>query len=286
MAARQTPKAEKRDGGKRRLILHVGVQKTGSTAIQRHLMGNAGLLADRLIVLTPEEGTPMRPLGRAAVAYSLSPSAGTEAALRIAFQHVLDGLPGNDLPILLSHENLAGAMPGNGGETGLYPTLPQIALLLSDAAAGFDVELVFYSRKMDDWKPSVWAQAIHTDGYMRRLTEFQTETEAMPGWGNLLQRLTGAIGADRVTRFRLEDEEDTTRPGWQLLRHAGLADAEIAALAPLDGLSMPRLNGGATEFLRRLNGLSLSPHARGKVADLVARTQYLFTADAPSEGTL
>ncbi len=273
-------------GGGRRLILHVGVQKTGSTGIQRHLRRNADRLADRLVVRTPEEGTPMRPLGRAAVAYSLAPAEDRAALLRAAFQEVLDGLPANDLPVVLSHENLAGAMPGNGGEAGLYPALPQIARVLAAVARGFRVEFVFYSRRMAGWKPSVWAQAVRSDGYTGDLAGFQAETAAMPGWGDLLRRLSGVAGAERVTRFRLEDETDPAHPGRLLLRHAGLTDADIDALQPLDGPSMPRLNGGSTEFLRRLNGLSLNPHARGKVADLVARTQYLFTADVPSEGTL
>lgn len=273
-------------GGRRRLILHPGVQKTGSTAIQRHLRRNAARLADRLVVRTPEEGTPMRPLGRAAVAFSLAPDADRAALLRIAFQDVLDTLPANGVPVLLSHENLAGAMPGNGGETRLYPALPRIARLLAEVARGFEVEFVLYSRRMAEWKPSVWAQAVRTDGYARSLAGFQAETAALPGWGDLMRRLSDAVGPDRVTRFRLEDEADPARPGRLLLRHAGLDDAGIDALEPLDGPSMPRLNGGSTEFLRRLNGLSLNPHARGKVADLVARAQDLFTADAPSEGTL
>ena len=58
----------KQDAGKaRRLIVHMGVQKTGSTSIQRHLRRNEDALAGDLVVRTPEEGSPMRPLGRAAV---------------------------------------------------------------------------------------------------------------------------------------------------------------------------------------------------------------------------
>lgn len=114
-------------GAGRRLIVHVGVQKTGTTSLQRHLQRNAAALADRLLVLTPREGTPMRPLGRAAVAYSLRQGPDSEDALRAAIADVLETIPDNGLPVLLSHENLAGAMPGNGGETRLYPALPRIA---------------------------------------------------------------------------------------------------------------------------------------------------------------
>ncbi|MTD99130.1 hypothetical protein GIY56_02380 [Paracoccus sp. YIM 132242] len=270
--------------GARRLIVHLGVQKTGSTSIQRHLRRNADALSGHLVVRTPEEGSPMRPLGRAAIGFSLNPSDDGAKALRLAFREVLDTLPANDIPALISHENLAGAMPGNGGETRLYPALPQIAALLLAEARDFAPDFVIYTRNQKSWRPSVWAQAVRTDGYQRSLLEFEAETADLPGWGDLIRRLGTEVGG-RLTRFKLEDEADPLRPGRQLLRHAGLDDARIDALEPLDGPTNGRLSEGATEFLRRLNGLALHPHARGRIADLVARNEHLFTATAPSEGT-
>ncbi len=272
--------------GTRRLIVHLGVQKTGSTAIQRHLRANADALAPHLLVRTPDEGTPMRPLGRAAVAYSLSPTGESAQALRIAFREVLDTLPANDVPVLLSHENLSGAMPGNGGETRLFPHLPKIAALLLAEAREFAVDFVVYTRNMSAWKPSVWAQAVRTDGYTDPEAAFLEQVADLPGWGDLIRRLGDEVGGARLTRFKLEDEIQPQRPGAQLLRHAGVDDAVVAALSPLDGLSNQRLNDGAIEFLRLLNGLSLNPYAHGKIVDLVARRQHLFAAHAPSEGTL
>ncbi len=225
----------------------------------------------------------MRPLGRAAVGFSLAPHKDREQALKLAFREVLDGLPQTDVPVLISHENLAGAMPGNGGEVRLYPALPQIAALLVAEARDFAVDFVVYTRKQKTWRPSVWAQAVRTDGYERSLVEFEAETADLPGWGDLIRRLNAETGG-RVTRFKLEDEDDLLRPGRQLLRHAGLDDALIDSLDPLDGPTNSRLNDGATEFLRRLNGLSLNPHAHGRIVDLVARTEHLFAADAP-QGT-
>lgn len=284
MAAAGTGRAT--GSGKRRLIIHLGVQKTGSTGIQRHLRRNAAALADRLILRTPDEGSPMRPLGRAAVTYSLKPTDDTATALAVAFEAVLVALPENDLPVILSHENLAGAMPGNGGETALYPALPQILRIILKNTPEFRTEFVIYTRNMPRWKSSVWAQAVRTDGYTRTEEEFLQETQDLPGWGYLLRRLAEVAGPDRITRFKLEDEPQDGHPGRQLLRHAGLDDAAIEALEPLDGPANPRLNDASTEFLRRLNGMALNPHARGKVVEIVSRNQHLFTANAPSEGTL
>lgn len=270
----------------RRLIVHLGVQKTGSTGLQRHLRMNALELADRLILLTPEKGSPMRPLGRAAVAYSLKPAEDTARALEDALREVLAQVPDNNLPVLLSHENLAGAMPGNGGETALYPALPQIARIVLETADDFAVDFTLYTRDLPSWKPSVWAQAVRTDGYTGTLPDFMAATDGLPEWDDLITRIEAVIGAGRLTCFRLEDEPRDGHPGRLLLCHAGLTDAGIDALIPLQETANPRLNAGATEFLRRLNQAALNPHARGKVVDLVSRAQHLFTADAPSEGTL
>ncbi|MGP9805192.1 hypothetical protein [Paracoccus sp. NSM] len=271
----------------RPMILHLGVQKTGTTSLQRFLRLNAPALADRLMIRTPEEGTPMRPLGRAAIRLSLAPGDDNERATRVAFEDVLDTLPDGPQTALISHENLAGAMPGNGGETRLYPALPRIAQLLDKVAQerGFAPVFAICTRNMAAWKPSVWAQAVRTDGYAGDLDQFQRETADLPGWGDLFRRMGAKLGADRVHRLRLEDETDPDRPATQLLRLAGLDAARIAALPPLDGRAMERLSNGSTEFLRRINGLALNPTARDKVADLVARSQTLFAADWPSKGT-
>lgn len=273
--------------GARPMILHLGVQKTGTTSLQRFLRTNADSMADTLILRTPEAGTPMRPLGRAAIRLSLAPEKDNERLFRLAFEDVLDTLPDGPQAVLISHENLAGAMPGNGGETRLFPVLPRIVTLLDKVAQerGFAPQFAVYTRRMAVWKPSVWAQAVRTDGYARSLDAFEAEVSDLPGWGDLIRRLTAVTGPDRLHRLRLEDEADASRPGSQLLRIAGLPEARITSLAALDVRSMERLSAGATEFLRRINGLALNSHARDKVADLVAQSQNLFAADAPSKGT-
>ncbi|MFT4013995.1 MAG: hypothetical protein QM682_11440 [Paracoccus sp. (in: a-proteobacteria)] len=275
----------------RRLLVHVGLPKTGSTSFHHYIKRNAQVLAKDLVIPNELIGIPMRPIGRAAIAYSLSPDAPREADLRGAFADLLAALPDNGLPVLLTHENLAGAMPGNGGETRLFPMLPRIAAILTEMAPGFDPHFAYYSRPMPAWRESVWAQAVRTDGYCRTLPEFLAETAALEtgpdaGWDALTARLAARIGADRVTRLPLEEERDPLRPGHALLRLAGLAPGMLAALAPLEQPAMARLNAGALEFLRQVNAAPLNPHARDKVVRLVARCQPLFNADFRPQGNL
>lgn len=285
--AEQGPAADGQ-GGARRLILHLGVQKTGTTSLQRFLEANAAGLADILILRTPRDAAVMRPLGRACIAYSLGPEKDLAARLRVAFEDVLGTLPAGPQTVLISHENMAGAMPGNGGETRLFPALPRIVRLLDEVARehGFSAEFAFYTRRMTMWKPSVWAQAIRTDGYCGTRAEFDQATAALPGWGDLERRLADVAGPGRLHRLRLEDETDPHRPGRQLLALAGVPAERQASLTPIAAPAMERLSEASTEFLRRLNKLSLAPHAQQKVVDLVSRAQDLFAADGPPKGTL
>lgn len=269
----------------RPLILHVGVQKTGSTSVQRFLNLSADDLADLVVIRTPEEGTPMRPLGRAAMAFSQDPAADNRDRLVAAFRAVLETIPAGPQPVVISHENLAGAMPGTARAPGLYPALPDIVTLLCQTAraAGFDPRIVVCTRARATWLPSVWAQAVRTDGYDQTYDSFLTQTADLPGWGDLVARLSAA--ERDVTRLRMERDIDSDRPGRALLALAGVPDARLDALPPRPDPAMTRLNPGATEFLRRLNELQLNPHARGRVADLVARSHPLFAARPPSDGT-
>lgn len=263
----------------RRLILHLGVQKTGSTALHHMLGRNGAALADRLTVLTPTKGSVTRDLGRAATRFSLTPNAKTRTALAETARQLRDQLADGTTPVLISHENLPGAMLGNGGTNTLYPHLETILTVLTDAFAPMDCDFVLYTRDMADWKHSVYGQAVRSDRYGKPLADFLAETAGCGTWDDLCQRLIGHLGAERVRIFRVEDETDPTRPGSQLLRHAGLTAGDIAALKPQRARSNPALNAGALEFLRLLNTLGLERPARRRVADLVTAQHSLFVSE-------
>lgn len=262
----------------RRLIVHCGVQKTGSTSLHHFLGRNRASLEGRVAVLTPARGTPARVLGRTAAHYSLDPSAENAARLQAAAEALRAALPADPGTCLVSHENLPGAMIGRGGETRLYPHVTDILDAIDRAMAPLAPEYVFYTREMEAWKRSVHNQAVKTDSYPRGLAEFLSETAGCGSWAEFEARLHAHLGAGRVAVFRLEDEPDPARPGRQLLRRAGLGPDEIAALSPVPAPRNQSLNAGALEFVRLLNTLDLDRHARTRVARLVTRNQQLFAA--------
>ncbi len=264
---------------RRRLIVHCGVQKTASTSLHHFLQRNAEVLADVLEVLTPARGTLTRRLGRAAMQFSLDPSPERQAVLSGLAASLRDGLRGGEVPVLLSHENLAGAMMGKGGVVTLYPRFEKIMDLLDAALAPYVPEYVIYTREMSDWKRSVHSQAVRSDGYPGSLGAFLEETAGCGTWEDLAERMVAHAGERRVRVFRLEDEIDETRPGLQLLRHAGVPETRLAALRPLSGRRNRGLNAGALEFVRLLNGLNLDVPARARIVDLVSANQNLFVAE-------
>ena len=261
------------------LTLHLGVQKTASTAVHHFLHLNAAQLQGKFTVRTPAPNTPARAAARAAIDFSLTPDTAHREKLAARIGELRDELLATGpAPILVSHENLPGAMPGNGGEVKLYPQIGTILGLLAEHLAPFAPRFVFYTREMRAWKSSVYNQAVKTDGYAGTRAAFDAETAACGTWDEMRARAEAAVGADRVAFFRLEDETDPMRPGQQLLAQTGLSAQEIAALTPLSGRPNESLNPGALEFMRQINRVGLAPKPRMKVMQLVTQHQALFAS--------
>ncbi|GKY86164.1 hypothetical protein [Sinisalibacter aestuarii] len=263
----------------RRVILHLGVQKTASTALHHFLKRNEEALAPHLMVRTPRQGTPTQRMGRAAVDYSLEPTPEREAAFVACIRELRDEILADDRPVLVSHENLPGAMLGNPGVTTLYPMIGQLLALLDAHLAPLVPHYVLYTRDMAAWKRSAYNQSVKTDGYPRSFEAFLTETAECGTWEGLSARIAAQIGASRFTRFRLEDEADQLRPGQQLLTLAGLDAATLAALDPIAHRPNESLAPGALEFMRLVNETGLAPGPRMKVMRLVMNNPALFAPD-------
>jgi hypothetical protein len=260
----------------RRVTLHLGVQKTASTALHHFLKRNEEALAAHLMIRTPRQGTPTQRMGRAAVDYTLDPTPAREAAFTACIREVRDEILADDRPTLVSHENLPGAMLGNPGVTTLYPMIEHLLALLEENLAPLVPHYALYSRDMAAWKKSVYNQSVKTDGYPRPYAAFLDETADCGSWGDLAARITAVVGAGRFTRFRLEDEADPLRPGQQLLTLAGLDAATLAALDPIRHRPNESLAPGALEFMRLVNETGLAPGARMKVMKLVVDNPALF----------
>ena len=266
----------------RRLIVHMGVQKTGSTSLHHFLQVNRERLAPALTVLTPKRGTPTRDMGRAAALYSVHLDEVHETRLSEAITTVKDQIDTFPGTCLISHENLPGAMIGRAGTVTLYPHLEAILARLDTFLAPYVPEYVIYTREMGVWKRSAHNQAIRSDGYAGDYDTFLTETAEAGDWDGLANRFEAAAPG-RAHVFRLEDEPDRSRPGTQLLKLAGLSDDDIDALKPQRKRRNESLNPGSLEFMRQINTLALAPKHRRSVADLVEKNQGLIVTASDAQ---
>lgn len=268
---------------KRRVFVHIGVQKTASTAIQSLLAHNAKALAPYLTVFTPWLGTPAQLIGRKAIDFTFNPTPQTEAAFVTAIgdlRTVFDAASG---PFLISHENLVGAPPGSMGEARFYPHIGRLVALLDTHLAPYRPEYLYYTREMDAWKRSVHNQIVKTDGYAGTWADYRALTAPITAWEDFDTRLRAAAGDARVTRLALEDEPDETRPGLQLLRAAGVPEAVLSTLVPVAERRNESLNAGALEFMRRVNAAGFAPHVRYRLAQVVMAGQPLFATEFVAE---
>lgn len=260
-----------------RIVIHCGVQKTGSTAFHHFVQKNRDALSPCVDLHTPVKGSLMRDLGRTAARFSLDDA--PEAEFTALIDRMRATLAKTDKTALLSHENLPGAMLGRGGVVTLYPRLERIIDLLDRHLAPFEPHYVFCTREMSRWKASVYNQAVRSDGYDRPWDAFLSETADCGTWDSLQDRLVAAVGPERVTVLRIEDEADRDRPGLRLLRLCGVPETVLTTLQPVAGRRNESLNSGALEFMRRLNALKLPRAERRKVAKLIQESETLFQSE-------
>lgn len=271
------------DPALRPVTIHMGVQKTASTALHHFLGQNRAALASHLMIGTPRKGTATRRMGRAAADYTLEPTAERRATFVAAIEAVRDEILSDPRPALISHENLPGAMLGNPGITTLYPMIETILALLEEHLAPLTPVYAFYSREMSAWKKSVYNQSVKTDRNDQSYADFLQSVSDCGNWEALEARMAAVVGPERLHHFRLEDEADPLRPGQALLALAGLDPAVLAALEPIRYRPNESLGPGALEFMRLINKASLGPGARWKVMQTVVNNPTLFTS-APVSG--
>ena len=143
----------------RRVILHIGRHKTGTTAIQRFLRKNGPLLADYDLCY-PDYGIRGfghheigAPITRAALSRSQDRAAEIIAGLRNGLDTVVQG---QSMPLVISSEAFQNCDPA----------------VVRALFNGFDVEVVVYLREQVKYLLSAYAQKVQATDYSDTLEEF------------------------------------------------------------------------------------------------------------------
>ena len=159
-----------------RVIVHAGFHKTGSTTIQRFLRNNRKELSPRVQLLLPFR------LGKGAARLAMRHSRFRTPQLLDEFAaEMCETLapidPARDL--VLSHENLAGRMPGRDGQKG-YDCAPELmarlaVILRAHFGPDADIRFCFLTRAPDSWLKSLWLHNLRVSRLQQDLHEFRAE---------------------------------------------------------------------------------------------------------------
>lgn len=259
--------------GPARVIVHAGFRKTGTTTIQRFLKTNADALPTDLVVSPRTELT--RPWRKAVAAHieRPQPRALEKAAdgLRASVQSV------TAQTLLVSDENLFGQSMVTADGRDIFDLAAEFLPMIEEALAGAQVEFVLYTRKLEPWLRSAWAQGVKRSGVAADYPDWRAalpSLEPEPGLAKVRAALKSPLHV-----FAMEDDLSGNAPllGRALYRLAGLDDATLQRLKhpPRANESLPAT---ALSLLLKLNALGLETRDRRRVARVIEESPELFAS--------
>lgn len=272
--------APPKDGNsaKRRLVVHLGFPKTGTTTIQRMLSENADALAPRFEVSAKDDLTYR--LRKYALRFMRTGFTywrwRHDVAMRTMVRQV-DSM--NFETLVISDENMVGIESGelfarNGGRE-----YPRWLAKLDNALSRYEVIYVLYTRAPEAWQVSSYNQAFK----MRRVTEpfdrWRARHDDLCGPDKIIAGAREVLG-DRLVVFKMEDEvAEGKLLGHNLLKVAGVQEDYLAALrAPArENESLP---AAAIELLQKVHKTpGIRRRQYRELVRLFARNPELFASN-------
>lgn len=189
----------------RKIVIHAGFHKTGTSTVQAVLRANRKALMPALAIRLKGQ---MPELIHATRGYSTYKTAEALDKVGRRFDALLADLPG--MPrrtLLLSAEELSGHMPGRG-ELADYSAAPVLMYLFwQRARAAFaqtPVEFCFGIRDADAWQRSAWAEHVKSSGMILDFGEFCAQYPLASDLSVVVQQIKGRVPAP-VHSHTLED---------------------------------------------------------------------------------
>lgn len=231
----------------RRVVIHAGFHKTGTTSVQAALAAHRAALAPAFTLQLPQ-GAAFHTLTRAARLWSAERRPLAMRLYRRALAHWLDGLelaPGQGL--ILSSEDLAGHMPGDFGisDYGAAPRLlAELARGLRRALPDADLHFVLGTRAPAPWLASLHWQQAKRHTMVEDAADFSQRMAGAVHIGPVLKAVAHATGTPVHAAPLEEQARRRLGPVEAIYDAAGLGAELRAALAPV-----PAANPGAPAAL-------------------------------------
>ncbi|WP_170333817.1 hypothetical protein [Ruegeria arenilitoris] len=194
----------------RRVLLHLGLHKTGTTAAQSFLYENRELIWPHFALVLPYR-TRKSGLSRAATNHSVYGTVGTLSEFGTQVSDFLDTLEfGDKRGLIVSEENFAGLRPSRNIEQG-YAATPELAACLVDAVrhrfSGQEVEITVYLslRQRGGWLRSLWAHDLERMRQVYDLETFQDHLEQVAPLQDTVEQIENRLPSVTVTTEWLEE---------------------------------------------------------------------------------
>lgn len=268
-------------GARRRVIFHVGLPKTGTSAFQDALDLNRDALAAHGIAFSRKSdlGAGFRTAMRDVVRHG----AGYLRLRRVdrAARNMRLWADAQDRPVLLiTDENLLGWRIRDMYRM-RYADGPAHALAaLRKAFEGYEIAWILVRREATSHMKSGYRYAVKLRGVSASFEEWAAEAGSPESLDRLLAETATAMG-DEGHVFDMEEEIKSDRPwGAPILALAGLTDSQIESLVPA-----PRTNEGMPDdllsYVRKINRIGLGKVERLKAVDVLLGMHADLTGDKP-----
>jgi hypothetical protein len=232
----------------RRLVLHIGAPKTGSTALQKFLFDNRDALRGHGWTYPP---VSLRGYGHHDLAFLIAggyPEWATpqDTPLSTLVAQLAEALAGDE-HVVLSSENFY-----------LLADPQRVARTLADAGLTSDrrVSVVVYVRRQDEAQISWYNQIVKAQGFSGTMADSLSQWDALWDYAAVLERWAAVFGADTVVVRPYQAQDMAGGDIRQdFVRLVGLPGDAFAY--PEEAVNT-RLNRDVLEFQRLVNRLPLT----------------------------
>ncbi|MDO9525750.1 MAG: hypothetical protein Q7J57_09480, partial [Gemmobacter sp.] len=174
----------------KRVIVHVGPHKTGSTAIQQCLASNQSPLNEAGISYL--DGKRIHDAAMLLVKGAFDEA---ENLLKAVSQQISDTKAPT---VILSQEDFCGDLPGRSRRRAIYPKLTKNLRIIARSLKPHEITFVFFLRDSDEWIKSCYHQHLKYRTLYSNLTTFEEHFGGPPIWEAILEKPKEAFGQNLV----------------------------------------------------------------------------------------
>ncbi|WP_170469523.1 hypothetical protein [Ruegeria arenilitoris] len=194
----------------RRVLLHLGFHKTGTTAAQSFLYENRELIWPHFALMLPYK-TRKLGLSNAATRHSIYGTLGTLSDFSTQLRDYLATRNfGTRRGLILSEENFSGLRPSRNIDQG-YAAAPDLAACVVDAIrdrfAGQEVDITIYLslRQRGSWLRSLWAHDLERTREVQDFEAFRANMDHLPSLEDTVEDIRKKLPSVSVTEDWLEE---------------------------------------------------------------------------------